>query len=257
MKDLNDLAFAITIISILFILVIGLFFLFFKIYQNKKNHHIKEKLNLANTFQQTLLQTQIEIQDQTLQTISQEIHDNIGQVLSLAKLTISEVEVQQEKNIIKLSSAEKLLSKAIKDLRDISKSLNSDSIEQIGLIKALQNEIDIINKSEVQFELKISGKSFQLVPQQQLIVFRMIQECINNIIKHSQSLQNTISINSENNSVKIVIADKGKGFNEATVAKGQGLHNITKRANLLNATVTINSLLNTGTSIIITIPISE
>lgn len=257
MSNYKELSFAIIVVSILFIMLLAILGLVYYIYEKRKRTYVSEQERSRKDFQQTLLQTQIEIQDQTLQTISQEIHDNIGQVLSLAKLTISEVEVQQEKNIIKLSSAEKLLSKAIKDLRDISKSLNSDSIEQIGLIKALQNEIDIINKSEVQFELKISGKSFQLVPQQQLIVFRMIQECINNIIKHSQSLQNTISINSENNSVKIVITDKGKGFNEATIAKGQGLHNITKRANLLNATVNINSLLNTGTSIIITIPISE
>jgi signal transduction histidine kinase len=95
---------------------------------------IKENLLLQAKFQQALLQTQIEIQEQTLTTISQEIHDNIGQVLSLAKLNLNTLQPDEHE---KLKDTKMLVSKAINDLRDLSRSMHGDKIADLGLQKPL------------------------------------------------------------------------------------------------------------------------
>jgi len=96
---------------------------------------------MKSQFEQELLQTQIEIQEQTLKTISQEIHDNVGQVLSLAKLNLNTFEANPEG---KLKNTKELVSKAINDLRDLSRSLHGEKIGEIGLQEAIVNELKIL-----------------------------------------------------------------------------------------------------------------
>lgn len=245
----------IIILSTLVFLTIGIAIVIY-IITSKKNQITLYAQNLKQQqdSEATLLQTQIEIQEQTLQTISQEIHDNIGQILSLVKLNITQAIYTNEFNPTKLSNAETLLSKAIQDLRDISKSLNTDTINNIGFNEALQNEVDIINKSGLHISLDIEGITKTILPQSQLILFRIIQECLNNIVKHSQAKSCNIDMLYNQNNVEINIQDDGIGFNPHTIKKGQGLNNINKRSKLINATLQIESNQEKGTYIHILLP---
>lgn len=251
----SEIIYTTIIIATLTVFIVGVAIVVFIIIAKK----MQQKLMQINFIQQqefenTLLQTQIEIQEQTLQTISQEIHDNIGQILSLVKLNITQAIYTNEFNPIKLANAETLLSKAIQDLRDISKSLNTDTINNIGFNEALQNEVDIINKSGLHISLDIDGITKTILPQSQLILFRIIQECLNNIVKHSQAKSCNIEMLYNQNNVEINIQDDGIGFNPNTIKKGQGLNNIDKRSKLINATLTIESTLEKGTNIHILLP---
>ena len=110
--------------------------------------HKQEKQQLQSQFQQTLLQSQLEIQEQTLQNISQEIHDNIGQVLSLAKLNIGTIDIYQpEKAQVKIHDSYELMGKAIQDLRNLARSMNSSYVMEMGLLRAIEYEVEMINKS--------------------------------------------------------------------------------------------------------------
>jgi signal transduction histidine kinase len=249
----NEIAFAIIVCSILFLLLATLIFLLAHIYQKRKLNHLKEIIVLKNSFEQELLQTQIEIQEQTLKTISQEIHDNIGQVLSLTKLTLSAIASEDAGVSEKINTSKTLVNKAIIDLKDISNSLNTDSIEAIGLLKAIENEIELINKTNLKASITVNGIAEKLNPKTELILFRMVQECLNNAIKHSQSKQINVIANYSNDSFELIIADDGIGFNLNNVTnKGLGLKNMQNRVKFINAVLNITSSYN-GTEVHIVI----
>ena len=114
-------------------------------YKQKQIKHIREKEKIQSQFQQTLLQSQLEIQEQTLHNISQEIHDNIGQVLSLTKLNIQTIDIYQpEKALIKINDSRELLTNAIRDLRNLARSMNTAYISEMGLLRSIGYEVEMI-----------------------------------------------------------------------------------------------------------------
>lgn len=250
----NELKIFLLISSILIFCVTVFLILIFSHIYKRKQKHITETVELKNKFDATLLQTQIEIQEQTLKTISQEIHDNIGQILSLTKLTLSQVDVVKENNIEKLNTSKTLLNKAIIDLKDLSNSLNTDSIEAMGLLKAIEYEIELINKTGIIAELIVTGTIEKLNPKTELILFRMVQECLNNAIKHAKAKNIIIDAVYNNNSFELAIKDNGVGFDINKInSKGLGLKNMQTRVKVINATLHLSSSID-GTQILITIP---
>ncbi|HSZ84867.1 MAG TPA: ATP-binding protein [Puia sp.] len=224
-----------------------------------------EKLNLQNEFQQTLLRTQLEIQEQTLKNISWEIHDNIGQILSLAKLNLGTVDMNDSVTIHeKIDDSKNLISKAIQDLRDVAKSLNTDHIITLGLAKSIEHELEIIKKTgwfEIIFEP--NGEIYKLEPQKELILFRIVQEVFNNIIKHAKAGIIVVKMNYEHDSFSLKIQDNGRGFdvNDPNItgagATGLGIKNMWDRAQIIGAQLTIASSAGEGTTVDIKLPISN
>src|SRR5205085_390335 len=115
--------------TIVFLCLISFIIVFILLHKRRQKRNKIEKREIQMKFQQELLRTQLEIQEQTLKNISQEIHDNIGQGLTLAKLNLSLMNVNEPGSLItKIEDSKKLVAKAINDLRDIAKGLNSDNI---------------------------------------------------------------------------------------------------------------------------------
>lgn len=231
-----------------------LLILYIVIFKKRQNRFLHEK----EAFQQTLLLTQIEIQEQTLKNISQEIHDNIGQSLSLAKLNLSTIDIQKEQSALtKIGSTRDLVSKAILDLRDLSKSLNTDSILSAGLVKAIELELTLVEKSgEFQTNLIVTGTPVRIDPKKELILFRIIQEAVNNVIKHAKATSIDIKAQFTENSLSISVSDNGAGFIADRSADGSGLRNMKSRAALIGGSFEIITAA-IGTTITITIPITE
>jgi len=119
--------FIIVIAGTFLLLVLGIFITFMTLnYQKKRPEHQKQIAELEESFQKEVLKSQIEMQEQTFLSISQEIHDNVGQILSLARLNMSTIEITGNVNASqKVKSSKELLDQAIEDLRDLSKRLNS------------------------------------------------------------------------------------------------------------------------------------
>lgn len=250
------------IISVtLFLLIICSFFLFFLfLYQKKQNSYRYQTQLLQTQFSQTLLQTQLEIQEQTLKNISQEIHDNIGQVLSLAKLNINTMsgastQVLEEK----ITTSKELISKAIQDLRDLSRSLNTDYIIDVGLLRAVEYEMELMNKAGVcTTQLTIHGNSYRLDANKELIIFRIVQEVFHNIIKHAHAKHITTSVHFTPTIFEMVITDDGIGFDASTIThktgKGLGLSNMHNRATMIGGQFHLTSTLQQGTTVVIALP---
>ncbi len=234
---------------------LSLFIVFFTfLFNNKKNKLIRDKKLMQANFDQELLQTQLEIQEHTLKTISQEIHDNVGQVLSLAKLNLNTLQFSEgaEKQL-KIENSIMLVGKAINDLRDLSRSMNGDKIADLGLQEAIENELKIIqNTGQFATKVTVSGKPYKLQPQSEMVIFRIVQECLNNILKHSKANNITADIEYQPGDYKLYIRDDGAGFdmNALSASKtGIGLKNMESRAALIGASFYIDSSLDNGTTV--------
>jgi len=240
--------------------VISFLFRFILLYQKKSIAFNNEKELMETQFKQELLLTQLEIQEQTLKNISQEIHDNIGQTLSLVKLNLNTIDLEKQNTLPqKINNSKELVGKAITDLRSLSKTLHADSILSAGLIKAIEYELQMIDKAGVyQTDLKITGTPFPLDAQKELILFRIVQEAMNNIIKHAKANSIKIQTAFGEKTLNLMIQDNGCGF-EVTESndmhKGIGLRNMQNRVQLLNGDFNIQSKPLNGTQIQITVPV--
>src|ERR1043165_9187214 len=200
----------IIILTALVVLVILLLFA----YQKRYYRHLREKEQLQAQFSQELLHAQLEIQEQTLKNIAQEIHDNIGQVLSLAKLNLFTMDIAKQTDLVeKISNSKELVSKAIQDLRDLSRSLNADSIIDMGLVKAIGHELELIHKTELcSTHLDVQGELPKLDEKKELILFRIVQESLHNIIKHASAKNINVTIKNSVDLFELILTDDGKGF---------------------------------------------
>jgi len=250
-----------TVIVLIFLGIMYLVTLVF--YNNKKNRMIKEKLTMQTQFQQTLLQTQLEIQEQTFKNISQEIHDNIGQVLSLVKLNINTMELDKPEPLQeKIDNSRTLITKAIQDLRDLSKSLNTDYVIELGLMRSIEYELEMIQRTvNCEIAFTANGKAYRLERQQELILFRIVQEVLHNIIKHSKATAINVTAVFEPETFTLTIADNGIGFDAGKIEDhnyegfGLGIRNMHNRAKMINADYKLTSTLQKGTTVTITLPL--
>lgn len=254
---------SILIISVFLMIVAGGIIMLVLVHQKKQVQYFREKEQLKTVFEKEMLQTQLEIQEQTFKNISQEIHDNIGQVLTLAKLHINTIaDTQPEPLQSKLQDSKNLITKAIQDLRDLSKSLNTDYVNNIGLLRAIEYELEIIQRSGTyQVIFNTSGEKQRLGQQEELILFRIVQEALHNIIKHAKATMITVEIIFSQDLFTLHINDNGVGFDSSRLAVsnydgfGLGLRNIYNRATMINADLTIDGKPGEGTTTVLTLPL--
>lgn len=232
--------------------VLLLFYFLFK--QKQKTHQLK-----IAALNEQLLKTEIEIQEQTLKNVSQEIHDNIGQVLSLAKLNLGIIgKFDPGQDDQKLLATKELISKAINDLRDLARSMHGEKIAEIGLQNAVDNELKILqNTGQFQTHLKVEGIPYKLNPHAQMILFRIMQEALHNELKHSKAKNIYVDFTYSPLEFILLLKDDGVGFNMEKLHSsetGIGLKSMKNRASLIGGEFSINSSENNGTSIIIKVP---
>ena len=215
-----------------------------------------ELLRIQSRFEQEILRTRIEIQEETFNNISGEIHDNVGQTLSLAKIQLN---ILDERNMLDkhlLSEAKSTVGRAMNDLRAIAKSLSSDRVMQLSLFEITKQETNRIEYSGVMHaSIVVEGSETELSNEKKVIIFRMIQEALQNVIKHSNARQADITLSYECDQVKVRIKDDGVGFDLSEArSDGLGLQNMINRASLLQGKVAIDSRLNEGTTVTIVCP---
>lgn len=242
MSDQKEIIVFIIVISTIVFILFCAIIVFFVLYYMKRRKSAEEELKIK------VLEAQIAIQEQTSEHISREIHDDVGQVLSVARIYLQGVE--QTDKIVKTNA---LISRAISSLRNISHSLNASQLLNEGIVIALQMELQQIEESGIiKTIFKNEVEHFQLKPDQELILFRTCQEALNNAIKHSEASLLSINLNETELHYEIRIADNGKGFiyesEPGNIAKN-GVKNMQKRAELIGAKMEIKSLINKGTTV--------
>ncbi len=236
-------------------LAISIFF-FFLIYQKKM---LKKQLELNETRakqQEEILRNTISAQEKERKRIAQDLHDEVGAMLSVVKLNVGRIEKKSEDEVAKNLAAETktYLDEVITQVRRISRSLLPPSLEKLGLFFALEELSNWVNKSE---QLKIacwkSGDQFRFETKKELAVFRIVQELLNNAIKHSEA--SNIYINarfSPNNNLLISVTDNGLGFElKEKMVTGLGLKNLESRTQIMDAKFKMKSAPGKGTTAII------
>ncbi|MAP54275.1 ATP-binding protein [Altibacter sp.] len=225
--------------------------LLFAIFQKRKNKLIQEQQEAENRFQEELIETQIEIKEDTLRNVSWELHDNIGQLLTLAKIQLQNAKGSPEA----IEEAITTIGTSLNELRSLSKLINPSTLNNLSLVEALQQEVERFNRLKyLEASLSHTGTSFFIDNKKEIIIFRMLQEFFTNTVKHSKASNLSVNVDYSNNVLQIIARDNGVGFDtsESTIKKGIGLSNIRNRARLIGADVKITSEPNEGTQFSLT-----
>jgi signal transduction histidine kinase len=237
------------------ILLAGGIFFFFITYQKRLLQKQLELNQIRQDQQQEILRNTIQAQEKERKRIAQDLHDEVGAMLSVVKLNVARIEKKSEEEKAKVLASETktYLDEVITQVRGISRALLPPSLEKLGLFFALEEMANWVNKSD---HLKIlcwkNGEQFRFDSKKELALFRIVQELLNNAIKHSGAKVLNINVRFYGKSIAIVVRDNGQGFNmEDKLTSGLGLKNLESRAEMIGARFKINSTPAKGTRAVI------
>ncbi len=248
------------LLIIYFILVIlflaGFTILFFITYQRRKNKILQEKFQAEQNFKAELTNVRLEIQEATLKNVSWELHDNIGQLLAVASIQLNilnkKVAEENQKGFLEVKE---LVANSLKEIRALSRSLNNEVIDYVGLEASVKNEIDRFNRLEVvEARLEVKGESYSIPQEDSIILFRILQEFFSNVIKYAGASQLHVKFSYGPDVLEIYAFDDGKGFDGEKEETGSGLLNMRSRADLINTDFSLNSSIGKGTSLSLRYP---
>ncbi len=236
-------------------------FVLFSIYMivNSKLKKLKTEKLRQNQFSKQLMESQ----EEERKRLSQELHDSLGQNLLVIKNQIDlykSSEVKDETELVEISN---LIKESISEVKEISSNLHPHQLERLGLIKAVKAMVNKIAASaNIEIDTKLDDLTGFFSPEAEINIYRIIQESLNNILKHSGSDKAIVEIKKEKEIIHLVVEDFGKGFDindtdtQNKFTEGLGLKSMKERVRLLNGEIKIDSSPNTGTKISITIKIN-
>jgi two-component system, NarL family, sensor kinase len=252
--------FTVIVTGIVFLLALLIILLLY-LYKRQQTLHLKSFNTLKLDFEKNLLRSQVEIQEQTFQNISRDIHDNINLSLTLAKLNLNTLDWNDTNTSASIVRASvDILSNVINELRDLSKGMNTELIKNIGLGNALQKEIEKINKmTNIKVKYNILGEPIYLESEKELVIFRIIQESFNNILKHASASSILLQLVYSKKYLDILIKDDGIGFSKNDLHPEQqcgkaGIINMQTRAKAFGGKVLLETWPQKGTQVLINVP---
>ncbi len=201
------------------------------------------------------LSWRLAIQEQSLQQISTELHDNVCQTLLLAIINLQQLEKKFE--VEKLIYTISLLQETLQEIHQLSRSLNGDLIQSIGLHTAIQKLIERITKvTSIQTSLEIVGEGSYLPGEMEIILYRIIQEALNNVVKHSNAYKAWVCVHYEKEFIQISVTDDGVGFDKPQTSEfTAGLKNMAFRVRQLKGKWSIDSVPQKGSCLTFKIPL--
>lgn len=208
-------------------------------------------LKTRKELEQKVEQARVAMQDHTYQAVGQDLHDNVGQVLSLIKLNLNMLSEDDSGNGV-VANLKELVGNVTTDLRDLGSGYYSDRIIDKGLIAALRHQARQVEKTQhykVIFET--DTKELPLGKEKIVALYRMVQESLSNIVQHEHADTIRIIINGQGMQKTISVADNGRGFNQRSpgFARGMGLRSMEQRASGIGARMQIQSEPGNGTTV--------
>ncbi len=219
------------------------------IHRQRQVQNQQEMERVKAEYEKTLVDIENEIQQETLTHIGRELHDNIGQLLSLAKLNFNSS--KPEKN----SEGKNILNQVIKEVRGLSKTLNVDWVEEITLEEFIEQQLEKIESTGFcQTKFASQSESLQLDKGHKLVLIRVIQEVLNNAIKHASPQNIQVQLLQNGNGKILEIEDDGQGFDTELASTGSGMTNLKKRMATIGGKFDISSARERGTQIRLSLP---
>jgi signal transduction histidine kinase len=236
----QKLSIIILIVALISILTIILLCISFK---RKKNNLLEKQKAYGKNFQKELAKAKIEIHEAILNKVSWELHDNIGQLVTLAKIQLQNDEKKEE--------VKQILDKLLDEVRGLSKLLNTDSIKRMSFTEAIREEINQFNRiNYLKARFVIEGREKKLKSNDELIMFRILQEFFSNVIKHAGASTIDVFLNYNPDKLHILAMDNGCGFETDNIkSRGIGLSNMRNRAQLIGADFALKSEIGKGTTL--------
>ncbi|HTN45202.1 MAG TPA: ATP-binding protein [Flavipsychrobacter sp.] len=243
-NEMIPFAITATLTAVIFVFGMIVLLITFQKKQNRKN--------------QEHLQSLVAEKDRTMSLISMEVHDNVNQILNVARMNVhwlfNSALPEQKDTIEKIGN---MLDKLIMDTNNISHTLNTDYLKRKGLIQSLKEETIWVNNSKNRnCSLNISGITERFDGQVEIMLFRIAQEAVNNAIKHAEASYIQILLAYEPSGFSMIITDNGKGFNTdiPDVRMGVGLSSMINRAKIIHGTFNIVSKIHNGTMVKVHVP---
>lgn len=230
------------------------------------HNNITEKVRLEEKLaeqkilkQKEINEAMIRVQEKERYEISTELHDNVNQQLTVAMMYIASAEqkFKDDSGLLKQSSG--FILHAIEEIRKLSQTLVTPLIKHFGLSKAIEGLLDDIAAVNT-LQIDLTADTFfedDIKYDFKLSIFRMVQEQMNNIIKHAQATQVNLELMRNNHMIYLKIVDNGVGFDSNQQRKGIGLYNIISRAEVYNGVVDIQTAPGKGCGLYITFPLSK
>lgn len=234
---------------------------FFVTYQKRLLKKELEINRVKAEQQEELVRNIVSAQEKERKRIARDLHDEVGAMLSVVKLNVSRIEkiTEQGNSKVLANETKTYLDDVITQVRGISRALLPPSLEKLGLHFALEELANWINKSgQIKVECWKSGEQVRFSDKKELAIFRVVQELINNTIKHAEATAISINTRFNNGKLAVLVTDNGKGFNvEEKMNLGLGLKNLESRTQMLDARFKLKSEPGKGTSAIICIHIDK
>lgn len=243
--------------SSIFVMVALFVINYFIYFKRKKESITEEHLKMKEQFQNQLLQSRIEVQEQTFQQIGKELHDNVGQLLSTSRMLIGLTERELQTPPDTLLTANATLGQAINEIRSLAKSLDKEWLERFSFAENIQTMIERINAGKNVAVEYVQTVDLPLRNDEQIILFRIVQEAIQNAIKHASPGHMRIAVEQEEKNYLITVSDDGKGFDVQAVTQNMGLTNMQQRTKLLMGSIHYNSVVGKGTTVSIRLPLKS
>lgn len=202
---------------------------------NRRNINQQVKIaRMEADYEKELRQAEHEVQEKVLANVARELHDNLGQRLTVVKMHIERHKIIHRDLATEIEPITTDVDHAISELRQISKSLNSDLLENGGLLQAMQQEVGRLKKIADIDVHWIGDTEPGLAKDARVMMFRIFQEVLNNLLKHA-GCRNVYIEAKAADGFYMEIRDDGRGFDvDEKMASGSGLRNMIKRADIAN-----------------------
>lgn len=243
----KEIQLVLLVVLLIILLLVIIVFVLFSVFMRRKNTIIRDKIEAAKRFEREIAEAQIEIREETLRNISWELHDNIGQLLTLAKIRAQNVNDDNDE----IKEVAETIGNGLNELRALSRSINPESIKNLTLDKLLKQEIDRFNRLDfLKAEFKVWGAVKPIDKKAGVVIFRILQEFFANTLKHSRASTLKLTMNYSKSLLQITVKDDGIGFIKSrNNSDGIGLQNMKKRASLIKADLQIDSTPGQGTNL--------
>ena len=249
MNNINDVVITMIVTTLVILLLLAGVIIIIILANKKRVQQDIKMAEMAVDYEKELRTVESEVQEQTLTNVSRELHDNIGQLLTLVRLQLEQETLDDPILTEKLSPLDNTLTDTIEQVRLLSHSLNTDHLEQSGLLQAIDKEVTRISQLKTtQIHWQHHDKEPSIDKDKRVMIFRIFQELLNNTLKHARAKNIYINMEAEDN-FSLTIKDDGVGFDLETIinsSKGSGLQNMLKRAKLANLTLNIDTTINKG-----------
>ncbi len=244
--------------SVLLALFVFFLIAYLLVQKRKQNVYQLEKQKMVFDHENNILRTKIEEQENTMDQISKELHDNIKSVLGFAQMNIYRIAEQAANpgQAAQIETINNIIGRVIDDLNNISHSLNSNFVRNIGLVETITKDLEVIRMSKnITYNMDIKGNAMALSPEKELHIYRITQEALQNCIRHSKATHIDFTLVFEPHYFMMKITDNGVGFEKNRIfdMKGLGYLHMLQRARYVHGSLDVQSAPMKGCTIALTL----